>query len=84
MPTTANNYTRYVRPVIAEFVGQLLFVFLHSSAVSTISSSASLSVFGNALIPAISDGLTIASLIVSIGKIRYLFLYVFAIIILEN
>ena len=62
------KYEAWARPLLAEFFGQLIFAFLHCSTANTISVSSG--VLGNALLPAVSDGLTVLALIVAIGKIR--------------
>ncbi|XP_076818644.1 aquaporin-8-like [Clavelina lepadiformis] len=55
-------YEQWVRPLIAEFFGQLIFAFLHSSTGHS-------NIAGTALAPAISDGLTVTILVITIGHI---------------
>lgn len=57
-----NVYTDYIRPVIAEFVGVCLFVF-----VGVLSANGA---DGNIVAVALAHGLTIALLIMGLGAIR--------------
>uniref|UniRef100_H2ZKI3 Uncharacterized protein n=1 Tax=Ciona savignyi TaxID=51511 RepID=H2ZKI3_CIOSA len=69
MPGQGGNsekYNTWVRPVIAEFFGQLIFAFLHCSSVNTMKS---ISPTPNPLIPAVSDGFVVAILVITIGHI---------------
>ncbi|CAK8672225.1 unnamed protein product [Clavelina lepadiformis] len=56
-------YEEWLRPVIAEFIGQVIFVFMHMCGANT-----NLAV-GTALAPALTDGFTVALIINLFGHI---------------
>ena len=56
-------------PFLAEFIGQLIFAFTHTSTANTVTVVEDVSVKGNALLPATNDGLTVAALAWGLGHI---------------
>ena len=72
MISSSSKYNDYIRPLFAEFIGQLMFAFIHSSTANTISTvgGAVTGVAGNPLLPAVADGLTVTIAVITIGGIR--------------
>ena len=68
MATSNKIFVDWFQPLLAEFFGQMMFAFLHCSTANTVTVSEG--VLGNALLPAVSDGLTVAILVIIIGGIR--------------
>lgn len=57
--TNRNKYEKWVMPLIAEFIGMLLFTFMHSMAAQSLPIIAS----------ALNDGLFVAIMVITIGHI---------------
>ena len=62
--------TTVALPFFAEFIGQLIFAFTHTSTANTVTVVNASSINSNALLPATNDGLTVAALATGLGHIR--------------
>ncbi|XP_078493009.1 aquaporin-8 isoform X1 [Ciona intestinalis] len=67
--TVSEVYGTWVRPLIAEYFGQLIFAFIHCSTVNTMKATALSADSPIPLLPAISDGFVVAILVITIGHI---------------